>query len=124
MGYPTENCLETEQYIENVKCSLCLDILEDAIILPCSHKFCKKCIRKCNKFSEIKTCPNCQEIFRKNDVRTHQVRFQIKSIPKFSRQHKFESAKCCPNFKVKQDCSLTKVLMTLQLSESYNILNN
>ena len=43
MGYPIDLCCLPEDQKEELKCCLCLDILEDPITLvPCGHSFCKE----------------------------------------------------------------------------------
>ena len=43
MGYPIDLCCLPEDQKEELKCCLCLDILENPITLvPCGHSFCKE----------------------------------------------------------------------------------
>ncbi|XP_077992622.1 uncharacterized protein LOC144446677 [Glandiceps talaboti] len=44
------------------RCKICLEEIKHARELPCKHKFCKKCMDKCEKQSG-KRCPVCIEAF-------------------------------------------------------------
>ena len=49
---------------DNIKCSICLNVLENDIISKwkCNHKFHSKCIKKWMKTK--KTCPICRNILK------------------------------------------------------------
>ena len=64
MGYSVENCLDPEYRFEDFICSICLDIMENPAILPCSHKYCLKCTKDISP----KKCPLCRREFQIKDV--------------------------------------------------------
>ena len=76
MGLSVENCLDPEYRFEDLICSICLDIMEHPAILPCSHKYCWKCI---NDISP-KECALCRHEFQTKYLRKCKERWRIKSI--------------------------------------------
>ena len=52
MGYPIDQCCLPDDQKEELKCELCLDILENPkTLVPCGHAFCEEHIE------EISVCP-------------------------------------------------------------------
>ncbi|XP_043942108.1 tripartite motif-containing protein 72-like [Protopterus annectens] len=54
---------------EELSCSICLDLFQNAVQLPCQHIFCKQCIEQhlaSNGASGL--CPNCRTSFRRTDL--------------------------------------------------------
>ncbi|GAA6074921.1 tripartite motif-containing protein 16-like, partial [Tachysurus ichikawai] len=52
-------------------CSVCLDLLKDAVTIPCSHSFCKVCINDCwdqQDQKDIYSCPQCRDTFTPRPV--------------------------------------------------------
>ncbi|KAL7851962.1 hypothetical protein SRHO_G00177470 [Serrasalmus rhombeus] len=47
---------------ENLKCSICLEIFKDPVVLHCSHSFCKACLDGSWNGKEAKECPLCRKI--------------------------------------------------------------
>lgn len=47
---------------EEYRCSICFDIFEDPVMLPCGHSFCNKCIKECWKQTSQQACPVCREV--------------------------------------------------------------
>lgn len=45
-----------------VTCPICLDMLDDGRLLPCTHSFCLNCLIRLNKTSRHEECPKCREI--------------------------------------------------------------
>lgn len=45
---------------DNFKCSVCLDIFESPLELPCGHIYCLECIRSCFHSSNTIECPECR----------------------------------------------------------------
>lgn len=46
-----------EEILENLKCSICLGIINNPITLSCGHSFCKSCITVHSLSNDIEKCP-------------------------------------------------------------------
>lgn len=57
--------LENELY-----CQICLDIFKNPVILPCSHSFCRDCLKSWWTRTAIKDCPICKEKHLQADATT------------------------------------------------------
>ncbi|XP_022048414.2 nuclear factor 7, ovary-like [Acanthochromis polyacanthus] len=44
----------------NLCCPVCHDIFTDPVLLPCSHSFCKACLRRWWRLKQAHTCPVCK----------------------------------------------------------------
>lgn len=44
----------------NLICGICANVLEDSVITPCGHSFCKNCLETWLENSETDTCPTCR----------------------------------------------------------------
>ncbi|XP_024149490.1 tripartite motif-containing protein 16-like [Oryzias melastigma] len=54
------NDLDQERFC----CSICLDVLQDPVTIPCGHSYCMKCIQRFwNKEKKIFSCPQCRKTF-------------------------------------------------------------
>ncbi|KAG2466241.1 TRI47 protein, partial [Polypterus senegalus] len=49
-------------------CSVCLDTLTDPVTIPCGHSFCLKCHTDCYDQSQLFSCPQCREKFKKKGL--------------------------------------------------------
>ncbi|KAF6727741.1 Tripartite motif-containing protein 35 [Oryzias melastigma] len=44
---------------EDLTCPVCCDIFKDPVLLPCSHSFCRNCLKRCRD-SKFQGCPVCR----------------------------------------------------------------
>ncbi|XP_050993657.1 E3 ubiquitin-protein ligase TRIM39-like [Labeo rohita] len=49
--------------IEELQCTICLDVFTDPVSTPCRHNFCKTCLNKHWDNSQTCNCPYCKETF-------------------------------------------------------------
>ncbi|XP_056259709.1 tripartite motif-containing protein 16-like [Seriola aureovittata] len=52
---------------EKFCCSLCLDLLEDPVTIPCGHSYCRKCITshwRTEEEEDVYSCPQCRQTFQ------------------------------------------------------------
>ncbi|XP_024126668.1 nuclear factor 7, ovary [Oryzias melastigma] len=45
---------------EELTCPVCRDIFEDPVFLPCSHSFCRDCLKRWWKKKQVLKCPVCK----------------------------------------------------------------
>ncbi|XP_065141108.1 E3 ubiquitin-protein ligase TRIM39-like [Paramisgurnus dabryanus] len=50
---------------EEFQCSICLDVFNDPVSIPCGHNFCKICLNTYWNNCQDISCPNCKETFEK-----------------------------------------------------------
>lgn len=53
-----------DQFLNELRCSICLEDLREAIMLPCSHRYCRECL------DQVKSaeCPLCKQSFVKRQM--------------------------------------------------------
>ncbi|XP_037304466.2 zinc-binding protein A33-like [Pungitius pungitius] len=47
---------------EDLLCPVCHDVFKDPVLLPCSHSFCKVCVKRWWRNKQAKKCPVCRTI--------------------------------------------------------------
>ena len=61
MGYDIDLCILPENQKDELKCPLCLDILENPkIVIPCGHTYCENCLER--SLRERNACPGEYDI--------------------------------------------------------------
>lgn len=45
-----------------VTCPICLDMLDDGRLLPCTHSFCLGCLQRLNRKPTCEECPKCRKL--------------------------------------------------------------
>ncbi|XP_076580698.1 E3 ubiquitin-protein ligase TRIM39-like [Chaetodon auriga] len=50
---------------EQFRCSICLDIFNNPVSIPCGHNFCLGCIKRFWDMRHKSECPLCKEVFKK-----------------------------------------------------------
>uniref|UniRef100_A0A8C4DRX3 RING-type domain-containing protein n=1 Tax=Dicentrarchus labrax TaxID=13489 RepID=A0A8C4DRX3_DICLA len=48
---------------DQFRCSTCLDVFTDPVVIPCGHNFCKNCITKHWDVKIPCHCPVCKNVF-------------------------------------------------------------
>uniref|UniRef100_A0A3Q3FBS4 E3 ubiquitin-protein ligase TRIM21-like n=1 Tax=Labrus bergylta TaxID=56723 RepID=A0A3Q3FBS4_9LABR len=56
-------CQVTSLSTAEFLCSICLEVFDDPVAIPCGHNFCKKCITEHWKANAPCQCPNCKKDF-------------------------------------------------------------
>uniref|UniRef100_A0A3Q3WZB4 Uncharacterized protein n=1 Tax=Mola mola TaxID=94237 RepID=A0A3Q3WZB4_MOLML len=52
---------------EDLTCPICCDIFTDPVLLPCSHSFCRSCLKHC-WVTGLRECPVCRKKARKKST--------------------------------------------------------
>ncbi|CAH1791307.1 unnamed protein product [Owenia fusiformis] len=67
---------------QNLLCGICSAVLEDAVLTPCGHSFCIRCLQTwLTRPGVISTCPECRTETGSNDIRPiHSIRNFINGL--------------------------------------------
>uniref|UniRef100_A0A3P8VR66 RING-type domain-containing protein n=1 Tax=Cynoglossus semilaevis TaxID=244447 RepID=A0A3P8VR66_CYNSE len=109
--------MDQQKYLDQKRfcCSICLDLLNDPVAIPCGHSYCKVCIEghwKTEDEKYIYTCPQCRKTFRRRpDLEKNIMLADLLQI--------FERSHCCHQLSIKtkmvgglfEVCSFPVVLM-------------
>lgn len=55
---------------ENLKCSICLGIFKDPVVLRCSHSFCENCVELHWHLKVVKECPLCRRVTNRSPLKS------------------------------------------------------
>ncbi|XP_067865450.1 zinc-binding protein A33-like [Heterodontus francisci] len=55
---------------EELKCSICLEFLNDPVVLPCGHDFCRSCVTQSWAKLGSDSCPQCRALSLPGSLRT------------------------------------------------------
>lgn len=47
---------------ENLCCPICYDIFKDPVVMPCSHSFCRDCLKNWWRQKQLQECPVCKAV--------------------------------------------------------------
>ncbi|XP_029695049.1 tripartite motif containing 35-28 isoform X1 [Takifugu rubripes] len=61
---------------QDLTCSVCRGIFSDPLVLPCTHSFCRECLRKSTRFNG-EQCPLCREKFTTSQAIPNRVLSQV-----------------------------------------------
>lgn len=79
MGYHIGRFIENVD--QNIICSICSSVLEDAVLTPCGHAFCSLCLDTWLARPNTKTCPECRSPIASRDIRPiHAIRNLINGL--------------------------------------------
>ena len=68
MGWDINRFLEKDSIVEELICTICIDILKDPVQTNCEHTFCRECITTWLEGGH-RTCPDDREQLSSNDLR-------------------------------------------------------
>merc|ERR1719235_1459565 len=54
---PRAQSMQSSLSIDEFECPVCLDLLCEPLRLPCSHTFCRSCLKVCARYR--RKCPMC-----------------------------------------------------------------
>ena len=77
MGFTLDNVLGDENHYTEFVCPICAQLVEDAVLTPCSHVFCGKCLSRWREVQtreregppQDPTCPSCNQKLPDGSVR-------------------------------------------------------
>uniref|UniRef100_A0A3Q3GB26 E3 ubiquitin-protein ligase TRIM39-like n=1 Tax=Labrus bergylta TaxID=56723 RepID=A0A3Q3GB26_9LABR len=95
-------------------CSICLDVFNDPVTIPCGHNFCKNCITEHWNTSDQYRCPMCKEAFT-NRPKLRVNTFISEMVGQFRDKAQQEALKSCLDCLNLEDRMCTKHDKPLEL---------
>lgn len=82
---------------ENLKCSICLEIYQDPVVLRCSHSFCQGCIDANWSQKPVKECPICRRVTKRPPLNNRALKDVCESFVEEKRRRisaQYQGAHC------------------------------
>ncbi|XP_043923699.1 zinc-binding protein A33-like [Protopterus annectens] len=76
--------------VEDLFCSICLDLFKEAVVLECGHSFCKSCIDKAWDSETNPSCPECREALPSKKYTVNRQLCKVVESSQSSRQYEKE----------------------------------
>lgn len=109
---------------EDLTCPICCEIFTDPVLLPCSHSFCRGCLKRCWDMG-LRECPVCRKKVNKSSASSN---LALKNVCEAVMQVKKEKLNCnLHGEKLKLFCVIDKepicvVCQTSRLHKTHDCL--
>ncbi|XP_043942584.1 zinc-binding protein A33-like isoform X1 [Protopterus annectens] len=87
--------------VEELTCSVCLDLFQHPVTLECGHNFCRSCIDRNWKTNNIPSCPECRAEFQ---TRKYAVNKQLANVVVKTGKKSIQSSEAHVTQNVNQFC--------------------
>eukprot|EP00181_Compsopogon_caeruleus_P002274 CAMPEP_0184681504 /NCGR_PEP_ID=MMETSP0312-20130426/4497_1 /TAXON_ID=31354 /ORGANISM="Compsopogon coeruleus, Strain SAG 36.94" /LENGTH=1081 /DNA_ID=CAMNT_0027132403 /DNA_START=149 /DNA_END=3394 /DNA_ORIENTATION=- len=64
------NVLDDVQGVQSLECSICLEVMEDAVFTSCAHSACRECVLSLFGKRETASCHVCRGLIRRDEIIT------------------------------------------------------
>jgi len=90
------------QLLDELKCSVCLELFEEPLALPCLHTFCYRCLKEVVEDHSV-TCPLCRSEHQL-ELKELKVNWDVKKVVDVMRQATARLCEECQEKKVTRHC--------------------